>query len=443
VPPDGGWRAWTVLFSSFLCNGIVFGIVNSSGKIFEALDEMYQDQGEDNAATKAALVGAMQIGATFALSPISGMLADHYGIQRTAFFGGFVATLGVFLASFCIHNLPALCFTYGIMFGGGASLVYTPSLAIIGHYFRKRIGIANGLVAAGSPTVSMILPHIIDIILTKVDIAVSLRLLTIFVAFLMVAALSFKTQLPKEDTTAVENQERSKLYRLASKVVYFPNWRNVKYVIWTLAVPTALFGYFVPYVHITKYIKEMNDNLKTEFNGTWLISCMSATSFLGRLIFGLIADNPKVNGVMLQQMALLVIGSCTMLLVAAQHFGTFAFYAMAIFVLLMGIFDGCFVTMFGPIAYDICGPQGASQGIGFILGLNSISLTIGPIMAGVLYDKFGDYTLAFLLAGVPPLVGALFMCLIHRVGNKNNETEESIKSIQVDEEEQLEQCTQA
>ena len=101
----------------------------------------------------------------------------------------------------------------------------------------------------------MILPHIIDIILTKVDIAVSLRLLTIFVAFLMVAALSFKTQLPKEDTTAVENQERSKLYRLASKVVYFPNWRNVKYVIWTLAVPTALFGYFVPYVHITKYIK--------------------------------------------------------------------------------------------------------------------------------------------------------------------------------------------
>ena len=36
---------------------------------------MYQEQGEENAATKAALVGAMQIGATFALSPISGMLA--------------------------------------------------------------------------------------------------------------------------------------------------------------------------------------------------------------------------------------------------------------------------------------------------------------------------------------------------------------------------------
>ena len=44
---------------------------------------MYQEQGEDNAATKAALVGAMQIGATFALSPISGMLAGILKISNT------------------------------------------------------------------------------------------------------------------------------------------------------------------------------------------------------------------------------------------------------------------------------------------------------------------------------------------------------------------------
>ena len=64
--------------------------------------------------------------------------------------------------------------------------------------------------------------------------------------------------------------------------------------------------------------------------------------------------------------------------------------------------------------------QGASQGIGFILGLNSISLTIGPVVAGVLYDQFGNYTLAFILAGIPPIVGALLMCIIHKVGNSNS-----------------------
>ena len=30
----------------------------------------------------------------------------------------------------------------------------------------------------------------------------------------------------------------------------------------------------------------------------------------------------------------------------------------------MGLFDGCFVTLIGPIAFDLCGPVGASQAIG-------------------------------------------------------------------------------
>ena len=37
-----------------------------------------------------------------------------------------------------------------------------------------------------------------------------------------------------------------------------------------------------------------------------------------------------------------------------------------IFCLIMGFFDGCFITMLGPIAFDLCGPAGASQAIGQI-----------------------------------------------------------------------------
>ena len=33
-------------------------------------------------------------------------------------------------------------------------------------------------------------------------------------------------------------------------------------------------------------------------------------------------------------------------------------------------------------AFDICGPSGASQAIGFLLGLCSIPLTVGPPIAG-------------------------------------------------------------
>ena len=54
---------------------------------------------------------------------------------------------------------------------------------------------------------------------------------------------------------------------------------------------------------------------------------------------------------------------------------------------VMGLFDGCFVTLIGPIAFDLCGPQGASQAIGALLGLFSIPMTTGPPVAGIIYDK--------------------------------------------------------
>ena len=54
---------------------------------------------------------------------------------------------------------------------------------------------------------------------------------------------------------------------------------------------------------------------------------------------------------------------------------------------VMGLFDGCFVTLVGPIAFDLCGPQGASQAIGSLLGLFSIPMTTGPPVAGIIYDK--------------------------------------------------------
>jgi len=48
----------------------------------------------------------------------------------------------------------------------------------------------------------------------------------------------------------------------------------------------------------------------------------------------------------------------------------------------MGLADGCFVSVMGPIAFDLVGQKGAAQAIGCILGLCSIPMTVGPPIAG-------------------------------------------------------------
>lgn len=52
-PPDGGTRAWLVMFASFFCNGILFGVINSYGVLYSELHDNLQRRNVNNAAGKA------------------------------------------------------------------------------------------------------------------------------------------------------------------------------------------------------------------------------------------------------------------------------------------------------------------------------------------------------------------------------------------------------
>lgn len=53
TPPDGGCRACIVMMASFLCNGIIFGIINTSGLIYEKISTKLEDEADENASFKA------------------------------------------------------------------------------------------------------------------------------------------------------------------------------------------------------------------------------------------------------------------------------------------------------------------------------------------------------------------------------------------------------
>ena len=163
--------------------------------------------------------------------------------------------------------MEILYLTYGIMFGAGASLVYTPSLTILGHYFKKRMGIVNGIVTAGSSIFTIGLSFVNQYILEHHGLEPCLQLLASLTAILILCSFTFSPLLPPAPPPAVQNASAfkrllEKVPKLLTKgptintsndqVVYLDNWRNKRFVIWTLAIPLALFGYFVPYVHLVR-----------------------------------------------------------------------------------------------------------------------------------------------------------------------------------------------
>ena len=51
-----------------------------------------------------------------------------------------------------------------------------------------------------------------------------------------------------------------------------------------------------------------------------------------------------------------------------------------------------------------------------------------PSFLGWMYDHLGDYTAAFLVAGIPPIVGALLMVIIYRVDGHKVPNDASVES---------------
>ncbi|XP_038076802.1 monocarboxylate transporter 10-like [Patiria miniata] len=434
VPQDGGW-GWVVCLASLWTNGTIFGIINSFGVMYEKIYE--EVEGANNFKTSWA--ASLCSGLTFMLSPISSILTDRIGCRAAGIIGGALACGGMIASSF-VTRIELLYLTYGVMSGCGFSIAYTPSLVILGRYFRRRIGLANGIVTFGSGVFTIVLPLGLKATLETIGLSNTLRVMAGLCFVMMLGAIVFRpVPLPanfdmKLLESLAESAPRGKpsLRNLFGLLDFLDLrvWKKRNYRIWAIGVPVAVLGYFVPFVHLVKHV----NNLNLGGNAAILITCIGATSGLARLVFGKIIDSPKVNRIYLQQIAFLVIGVTSTLLPVVRNF-----YALCVMMSIMGIFDGIFVLLIGPIAHDVAGTEDASRGLGFLFFMMSFPMTAGPPIAGFIYDKLQDYTLAFLLAGAPPIIGACILFFVRPESHDADSDDDDTPSDDRSSEDDLEQ----
>ena len=98
-----------------------------------------------------------------------------------------------------------------------------------------------------------------------------------------------------------------------------------------------------------------------------------------RLLLIAIADHKRVRKyhVQIHQAVFFTIGATTMTLPLATDF-----VWLIIVVTIQGMCDGVYFCLAGPIAIETTGVLDSSQAIGFHIGLNGISMAIGPSLAG-------------------------------------------------------------
>ncbi|XP_054992926.1 monocarboxylate transporter 10 [Sorex araneus] len=415
-PPEGGW-GWVVMLAAMWCNGSVFGIQNACGVLFVSMLKTFGSKDDDKMVFKTAWVSSLSMGMIFFCCPIASVFTDLFGCRKTAIVGAAVGFIGLMASSF-VSSIEPLYLTYGIIFACGCSFAYQPSLVILGHYFKKRLGLVNGIVTAGSSIFTILLPFLLRVLTESLGLFYTMRVLCIFMFVLFLAGFTYRplASSAKKKESGTKGGHRFSLFSRRKfdppkKVFNFALFKVTAYAVWALGIPAALFGYFVPYVHLMKYV---NEKFQDEKNKEVLLMCIGITSGVGRLLFGRIADYvPGVKKVYLQVLSFIFIGLMSMMIPLCNVFG-----ALIAVCLIMGLFDGCFISIMAPIAFELVGAQEVSQAIGFLLGFMSIPMTVGPPIAGLLRDKLGAYDVAFYLAGIPPLIGGTILCFIPWIHSK-------------------------
>ena len=113
-----------------------------------------------------------------------------------------------------------------------------------------------------------------------------------------------------------------------------------------------------------------------------LVGMMSVGSTFGRLFFGKIGDHPRVNRLYCFQIAMLVIGVADTLSTLTKTYA-----GLVVYMVVFGVFDGCFVVFLAVLCADIVGVDKVAAGIGVQFFFMAITSIAGPPLAGRLWRK--------------------------------------------------------
>ncbi|XP_048125034.1 monocarboxylate transporter 9a [Alosa alosa] len=140
---DGGW-GWVIVASTFMAQFLAFGSPQSVGVLYPEWLSTYQE-----GKGMTAWVGSMVSGVALLTSPVCSACVENFGARPVTIFSGVMVAGGMMLSAFA-PSISFLIFSYGVVVGLGAGLVYAASLTITCQYFDKRRGLALGIVTTGT-----------------------------------------------------------------------------------------------------------------------------------------------------------------------------------------------------------------------------------------------------------------------------------------------------
>ncbi|KAL0579399.1 hypothetical protein V5O48_002624 [Marasmius crinis-equi] len=386
--PDGGTRAWLVTLGTMLTGFATFGFVNSWG-VFQSFYEENLLKG--TSPSSIAWIGSIQYALIFLPGLLTGRMFD-IGIFKIPFaIASVVIVASCFIIAECTKHWHFLL-VQGIVFGLASGTVFGPSMGIIGHWFKKRRGLALGITSLGSSIGGTIIPIAARRLIEEVGFKWTMRIIGfILLAVMTVPNLTLRRRLPP---------------KRVSGGIFNPHiFLSPVFSLYCLAIWVSFLGLYTVLTYID--ISAIRIGISSDFS-FYLVSIGNAASLVGRLLSALMVDRcGPIN--FYAPMTL-----CAGILTYSWPFAR-SQASLIVVAILYGFFSGAFVATFVLPVYEMGEIDDVGRRTGTIMSIAAIGALIGPPISGAINDASGGFEAVGYYAGSMIVLSCALMLFARHV----------------------------
>ncbi|KAI0641337.1 MFS general substrate transporter [Trametes meyenii] len=380
--PDGGLKAWLVVLGVSCGVCATFGFVNAWG-IFQAYYETYTLR--TMSPSDIAWIGSVQYALVFMPGLAFGRLFDMGYLRLPVFLASALLIVCTFLTAECKEFWQfLLCQGFGIGLASGT--VFTAAAGVVPHWFDKKLGLAFACMAGGSSIGGTIFPIILKNLIEHQSFQWTLRITGfIILAFLVVLNLCIERRLPPKPKPG--------------PFVNLSLFTNATYTIYTLSLFVGFLGLYtcLTYLSISGVLAGVDRDLSF-----YLLSIANATSLLGRIGGGVLADRYGPFNVLIPG---------TLITAAMTYAWPFAVTKgpLVTVSVLYGISSGVFVAIMASPLSRMGKLTDVGMRVGMSLTLMSFGALAGPPISGAILDHTGSFENVGYYAGTALTLSVVLM----------------------------------
>ncbi len=395
------FNRWLVVVGAILVQ-LCLGAIYIWSVFRKPLQQAIEEGGLGLTASQATLPFSIVL-IFFATSTIiGGRWQDKVGPRIVATTGGVILGIGMLIAAF-LHTFFWLVVGYGIILGIGIGFTYVCPISTGVKWFPDKRGLIVGLSVAGFGAGAFIVAPIAQQLIDSVGIFKTFAILGIVFSCIIVLSSQLLRNPPEgwtpkgwtpPEKTLVTGQEFGPMKMLSSPQFY---------LIWIIYFFGCTTGLIV--IGHTSPIGQKLACLTPKV-AAYAVSILAIFNALGRIFWGKISDTlGRLKTIFL--MLLL----CGIAILLYNTIGKFpAYYWLG--VCIVGLCFGGYLSVFPAIIADFYGTKNIGINYGLVLMAYGVAGLFGPWFAAKMLEATGSYSIAFIVAGVLCLLGAVISLAI-------------------------------